>query len=67
MTRVLLLMGLLTAGCGLEHYAEDADLTEPTCWTEKNSTALFWHVPKNAEVTKETNEICMEIHNVHNR
>lgn len=60
-------IALALAGCGLEHYPEDADLTEPTCWTEKGSTALFWHVPKGVEVTQETNNTCMEIHNVHSR
>lgn len=60
-------IALALAGCGLEHYPEDADLTEPTCWTENGSPALFWHVPASAEVSEELNNTCEELYNVHSR
>jgi len=57
------LMLLLTAGCGVE----EADLTEPTCWTENGNSSLFWHVPSGTEVSEELENTCREIHNVYNR
>ncbi len=54
-------IALSLAGCG--NLADDKDLAESACWTEKGSPFLFWHVPENTEVTEELQEICTNVHN----